>query len=328
MKLDTLSLKYIQIFFVVVIYWVISILTVFVNKTLLSIDKLDVDAPIFIAWFQCLVSAIICFTLSRLSKMFPTVVQFPEGNPFNAVTVRKVLPLSILYILMISTNNYCLKFVDVTFYYVGRSLTTVFNVILSYLILGQTTSISCLLCCFAVVCGFFLGVDQENLSGSFSLVGTVFGVLSSFSLAYYSIQIKKVLPDVNNQIWLLSYFNNVYATILFIPLLALEAKELSNYSKLTEYKFLLLMIIGGVCGLSIGYITVLQVQVTSPLTHNISGTAKSCFQTVLASFWYNQWKSSMWWFSNFVVLGGSAAYTIVKNREMEKKYRPIAYNRC
>lgn len=69
-------------------------------------------------------------------------------------------------------------------------------------------------------------------------------------------------------------------------------------------------------------------QVTSPLTHNISGTAKSCFQTVLASFWFNQWKSTIWWFSNFVVLGGSAAYTIVKNREMEKKYRPTVYNRC
>lgn len=34
-----------------------------------------------------------------------------------------------------------------------------------YLFVGQTTSVSCLLCCFAVVCGFFLGVDQENLSG-------------------------------------------------------------------------------------------------------------------------------------------------------------------
>lgn len=82
-------------------------------------------------------------------------------------------------------------------------------------------------------------------------------------MAYYSIQIKKVLPDVNNQIWLLSYFNNVYATILFIPLLVLETKELSNYSKLFELKFLLFMIFGGICGLSIGYITVLQVQVSS-----------------------------------------------------------------
>lgn len=107
------------------------------------------------------------------------------------------------------------------------------------------------------------------ITGSFSLVGTLFGVFSSFSLAFYSIQIKKVLPNVNNQIWLLSYFNNVYATILFIPLLALEAKELSNYSKLTEYKFLLLMIIGGVCGLSIGYITVLQVQVSSVYYMNL-----------------------------------------------------------
>lgn len=54
----------------------------------------------------------------------------------------------------------------------------------------------------------------------------------------------------------------MYATVLFIPLLTLEAKELSNYSKLGEFNFLLLMIIGGVCGLSIGYITVLQVQVS------------------------------------------------------------------
>lgn len=101
--------------------------------------------------------------------------------------------------------------------------------------------------------------------GSFSLAGTLFGVLSSFSLAYYSIQIKKVLPSVNNQIWLLSYYNNVYATILFIPLLTLETKELSNYNKLTEYKFVLLMIIGGICGLAIGYVTVLQVQVSVKL---------------------------------------------------------------
>lgn len=77
-----------------IFYRVVSILTVFVNKTLLSIDHLDVDAPIFIAWFQCLVSAIICFILSHLSKKFPQVVQFPEGNPFNAVTVRNVSYLS------------------------------------------------------------------------------------------------------------------------------------------------------------------------------------------------------------------------------------------
>lgn len=39
---------------------------------------------------------------------------------------------------MIASNNLCLKYVGVAFYFVGRSLTTVFNVIFSYTILGKT----------------------------------------------------------------------------------------------------------------------------------------------------------------------------------------------
>lgn len=38
---------------------------------------------------------------------------------------------------MIATNNLCLKYVGVAFYYVGRSLTTVFNVIFTYILLGE-----------------------------------------------------------------------------------------------------------------------------------------------------------------------------------------------
>lgn len=38
---------------------------------------------------------------------------------------------------MISFNNLCLKNVGVAFYYVGRSLTTVFNVLFTYLVLRK-----------------------------------------------------------------------------------------------------------------------------------------------------------------------------------------------
>jgi hypothetical protein len=41
----------------------------------------------------------------------------------------QVLPLSIVFVGMISFNNLCLNYVGVAFYYVGRSLTTVFNVV-------------------------------------------------------------------------------------------------------------------------------------------------------------------------------------------------------
>jgi GDP-fucose transporter C1 len=62
-------------------------------------------------------------------------------------------------------------------------------------------------------------------------------------------------------------------------------------------------------------------QVTSPLTHNISGTAKACVQTVLATYWFNETKSLLWWFSNWVVLGGSAAYARVRQKEMEHQQK-------
>lgn len=53
-------------------------------------------------------------------------------------------------------------------------------------------------------------------------------------------------------------------------------------------------------------------QATSPLTHNISGTAKAAAQTVMAVVWWAEVKTLLWWASNAVVLSGSAAYTYVR----------------
>lgn len=70
-----------------------------------------------------------------------------------------------MFTCMIATNNLCLKYVSVAFYYIGRSLTTIFNVIFTYMILGEKTSNKCIGFCILIIFGFFLGVDQENLAG-------------------------------------------------------------------------------------------------------------------------------------------------------------------
>lgn len=48
---------------------------------------------------------------------------------FQSHCTFQVLPLSFIFVGMISANNLCLKYVGVSFYYIGRSLTTVFNVV-------------------------------------------------------------------------------------------------------------------------------------------------------------------------------------------------------
>jgi len=176
-----------------------------------------------------------------------------------------------------------------------------------------------------IIFGFWLGVDQEHIAGSLSIVGTFFGVLGSLLLSLYSIRMKQTLPVVNQDIWLLSYYNNMYSIFIFIPLMIINGELITiyNYDKLGYPFFWGAMTIGGIFGFVIGYFTALQIKVTSPLTHNVSGTAKACAQTVLATYWFNEEKSFLWWISNVVVLTASAFYARIRQLDLSKEYKAI-----
>ena len=57
-------------------------------------------------------------------------------------------------------------------------------------------SLKALLCCTIIIVGFFMGVNQEGDLGTFSMIGTVYGVIASACVALNSIFTKKVLPKV------------------------------------------------------------------------------------------------------------------------------------
>ncbi|XP_062973524.1 GDP-fucose transporter 1 [Elgaria multicarinata webbii] len=309
-----------RIALVVSLYWFISITMVFLNKYLLGSASLGLNTPLFVTFYQCLVTVLICKLLSLLASCCPRgYLDFPSMRMDLKVS-RSVLPLSVVFISMITFNNLCLKYVGVAFYNVGRSLTTVFNVLLSYLLLKQTTSLSALLACGAIIGGFWLGIDQEEAEGTLSWAGIFFGILASLCVSLNAIYTKKVLPAVDGSIWRLTFYNNINACVLFLPLLILmnEFSTLYYFDKLRSINFWGMMTLSGVFGFAIGYVTGLQIKFTSPLTHNVSGTAKACAQTVLAVCYYEETKSFLWWTSNMMVLGGSFAYTWVKGLEMKK----------
>lgn len=128
---DTFILRAARIAAVVALYWFVSITMVFLNNYLL--DNRDLDAPLFVTFYQCLVTVGLCWLMQLLSKLCPGLIDFPSVR-FDVKTSREVLPLSIVFIGMITFNNLCLKYVGVAFYTVGRSLSTVFNVLLSYVV--------------------------------------------------------------------------------------------------------------------------------------------------------------------------------------------------
>ncbi|KAI6180971.1 Nstp-10 [Aphelenchoides besseyi] len=317
----SLSGQYAVIIAAVSSYWVASISLVFINKYLLSSPELKLDAPLFITWFQSLCTVVFCFGCSAISSRYPELIKFPKMS-FDQKISRDVLPLSFIFVAMITMNNLCLKYVGVSFYYVGRSLTTVFNVVCTYLILGQHTSKRALACCFAIIGGFFLGVDQEDAAGSLSVIGVIYGVLASLFVALNAIYTKKTLSSVGDSIWRLTMYNNLNAVVIFIPLMLFngELGTLPYFEHIATFHFWSMMILSGFFGFIMGYVTGWQIQVTSALTHNISGTAKASVQVFLAVIIWSEVKSVMWWVSNLIVLLGSAAYTYVQKQDMDRKF--------
>ena len=322
---------------VVATYWFVSISMVYLNKVLMSNDGISIPAPLFITWFQCIVTSLICYVAGEVAAKFkksdyaavshkdggghasqPSFwAQFPKAT-YLLGTGKKVFPLSIVFVGMITFNNLCLKWVEVSFYNVARSLTIVFNVILSQVLLGSKTSTKTMGCLAIVILGFFVGAQGEV---NFSFRGTIAGVCSSIFVSLNSIFTKKVLPAVDNDHWRLTFYNNMNASILFIPLILLfehQPLAVAFGKQFLNALFWSSMMVAGFFGFSIGIVTVLQIKATSPLSHNISGTAKAAVQSIMAFYiWGNQWT----WLSILgivMVLGGSLLYTVVKMGESTK----------
>ena len=49
------------------------------------------------------------------------------------------------------------------------------------------------------------------------MMGVIYGVLASLFVSLYAIYIKRVLPVVNDNVWLLTFNNNINALIAFDP---------------------------------------------------------------------------------------------------------------
>ncbi|CAG0890343.1 unnamed protein product [Cyprideis torosa] len=200
---------------------------------------------------------------------------------------------------------------------------------LSAFVAGQKTSRDALISCAVIISGFWLGVNEESSEGkSGTVLGVVFGILASAFVALNAIYTKKVLPLVNGSVLQLTFLNNVNACFIFLlPIyFSNEYHVLQEFSKLYDLTFWIMISMSGFFGFAIGYVQAWQVQITSPVTANVSGTAKAAAQTVLACLWYSELKSTLWWLSNMIVLLGSAMYTRVKQLEMKAAHVEKAEN--
>jgi GDP-fucose transporter C1 len=250
--------------------------------------------------------------------MFKTFSLIPP-HELDLAIARKVMPLSFIYVLMLAFNNLCLQYVEVTFYQVARSLTIVFNIIFTYTLLGSKTSFAALTACAIVFAGFVIGSYGEL---NFTWEGVIYGVASSAFVALYGIYVKKTLVVVNNNQWRLLHYNTTLSIAFLFPLVILAGEiqdMITNVYFFEEAGFWILMVLTGITGFVINIAIFLQIKFTTPLTNNISGTAKSCVQTALAAWYFANPISVLNGIGIILALFGSGMYSWVRYKEMIKK---------
>ncbi len=162
-------------------------------------------------------------------------------------------------------------------------------------------------------------------AGSVHFNGVAYGLGASVIVPLNGIYTKKYLHSVEilekneARLLLVTYFN---ALILFFPF-ALVTGDFSNIFNISNWlhlRFCSILIVSSVFAIGMFYVSVICIDVTSPLTHSISGNAKSALQTIIGVVCcVPGGKTSLWWVGNLLVLMGCIGYALIRRKEMIHK---------
>lgn len=301
--------------FAVTFYMITSMLLVFLNRLVMSESKEKAGA-LFTSWYQFIVTYIIIIIISTFCQNVPILNIFPPIK-YNFDTFIKVIPVSATYLFQIGLNNKCLQFVSVSGYQVVRSLTILFNILLTYFVLHQTTSIKASLCCLGVIIGFFFGVEGEI---GLTWKGCLYGVSSSLFVALYSIIVKRTLKELDGNEYVLIEYNTPIAIIVLIPFIYFNG-EFEVLSRHLSANFWIMQTLAGVVGFLINIAIFININTTSPLTHNLAGTVKACLQTILAFFIFpsSEKMTIKKFIGTVLIIAFSGLYSYVRTLEMKAK---------
>lgn len=161
------------------------------------------------------------------------------------------------------------------------------------------------------------------------MIGVARGVAASFFVALNSIMVKKKRPLADNDAWKITLRNNLSAGFLLLPVILFSGEvDITLTSEIARaIRFWGLLTISGALGILMPFAYAAQVKCASPLTHNVSATAKSGAQSLIAWLVCQNPINQMGALGIGVVFIGSACYGLARLNEMNAPKGPPALAR-
>ncbi|KAJ1300989.1 hypothetical protein OPQ81_003413 [Rhizoctonia solani] len=310
-------------------YIVAAIAMILANKWVLN----ETDTPVFFLFCQ-LVVAVLLFVVAHVLG----ILKLPRM--VDRTLLKGLMPMITVNVLGLNFNNFCLKYVDASFYQVARGLVLPFTVVTSIMFLrAAPPSKRILLACSIVTGGFFTGVFLDHVTASAltskttaeakgpSVIGVFFGILSSLSTALQAVVIKRALDVVDGSAIDLAWYTNLLSAIGTIPIILIAGEVPSvlglffgtSTTNSALGTFLWGTAVTGLFGFLICIATLFSIKVTSPITHMVSSAVRGVIQTFFSVWIFHDVISLGRGTSITLILVGSIYYTWVKHEEGQKR---------
>ena len=97
-------------------------------------------------------------------------------------------------------------------------------------------------------------------------------------------------------------FTLIFLASIDIIFYCFQLHSIIAFEHIFSPQFWSFMLVAGFFGFTMGYVVGLQIKVTTPVTHTVSGVAKACLQTVIAVLYYHEVSTFVYqsqWFSTW-----------------------------
>ncbi|KYO03552.1 putative GDP-fructose:GMP antiporter [Plasmodium gaboni] len=299
------------VFICISLYLISSITSVFINKYVLMENIIDSVLLIFVQHISCLMFMFFFKDIFFLKKkrneknIKEYIISLYKG-------IKELWPLIITFNFTLVFGNICLKYTNISFYQLARSMTLPFNFFFSYFFFKQIKfNLLMIISCIIVSIGFFIfSLDAVNTNYNSVLYGTIVSIIQAIHLNL----IKEKLIIYKDKMLML-YYNLIYSSIiLFIYLfITRDILVLVNLDKrLTFYLFL-----SCISSIFVTFSSFLCIHYTDNVVFNMFGNVKSTVQTFMSKYYNSENFNTHTMIGIILTTLGSCIYTC--SNEYSKK---------
>jgi len=275
------------------------------NKFILSSSGYDFHFPSFLLLYQSVFSSVFVYILKILGLITCEDISLP--------LVMKWLPTNFLFVAMLLSGSYALRFLSVPMVTVFKNFTTMFVTLGDFTYFGQPLSAGIVGSLTLMFLGSIVAAFNDL---EFRLDGYIWMFINCIVGAGYVLYMKIAMKGTK-----LSEFGSVlYNNLLSVPMVLVLAwldgfEGVLEYPQWSDTGFLLSILFSGFSSVCISFASFWTVKTTSPTTYSVVGSLNKIPLTVVGVLVFQTPVSTLGGISIGIGLLGGVVYSYWKNRE-------------